>query len=143
MSELYDSIIIGAGPAGLGAAIYTARDRLKTLVLEKFFPGGQIINTDRVENYPGFDQITGPDLILKMQNQAEKFGAEISPGNEVTSLKKLSDGNIEIGCDDKKYIDRAAIENLASPAKKNFATQVQALVIAEHVTRRFSKAGKS
>jgi thioredoxin reductase (NADPH) len=47
----YDVIIVGAGPAGLGAALYTSRDRLKTLVLEKFQPGGQIITTDRIENY--------------------------------------------------------------------------------------------
>jgi thioredoxin reductase (NADPH) len=53
MAEFYGCIIIGAGPAGLGAALYTARDRLKTLILEKFLPGGQISNTDRIENYPG------------------------------------------------------------------------------------------
>jgi thioredoxin reductase (NADPH) len=53
MSERYDCIIIGAGPAGLSAALYAARDRLKTLVLEKLVPGGQINTTDRIENYPG------------------------------------------------------------------------------------------
>ena len=54
MSEtVYDCIIIGCGPAGLGAALYTSRDGYKTLVLEKFYPGGQINNTDRIENYPG------------------------------------------------------------------------------------------
>ena len=55
--KLYDCIIIGAGPAGLGAALYTARDRMDTLILEKYFPGGQIINTDRIENYPGIEAL--------------------------------------------------------------------------------------
>jgi thioredoxin reductase (NADPH) len=50
MAEKYDCIIVGAGPAGLAAALYTARDRYKTLILEKYIPGGQIINTDRIEN---------------------------------------------------------------------------------------------
>ena len=54
MTTVYDSIIIGAGPAGLGAAIYAARDRFKTLLIDRYYPGGQIINTDRIENYPGF-----------------------------------------------------------------------------------------
>ncbi|MHC4239588.1 MAG: FAD-dependent oxidoreductase, partial [Planctomycetota bacterium] len=53
MAEEYDCIIVGAGPAGLAAALYAARDRFKTLVLEKLLPGGQINNTDRIENYPG------------------------------------------------------------------------------------------
>ncbi|MCF7956699.1 MAG: NAD(P)-binding protein, partial [Phycisphaerae bacterium] len=58
-TKIYDSIIIGAGPSGLGAALYTSRDRLSTLVIEKFFPGGQINNTDRIENYPGHENISG------------------------------------------------------------------------------------
>lgn len=109
MSEVYDCIIIGGGPAGLGAAVYTSRDRLKTLILEKFLPGGQINNTDRIENYPGIERIDGPGLILQMQKQVENFGAEIKGGSEVTGLKKLEDGNIEVTCDKDKYIGRAVI----------------------------------
>jgi thioredoxin reductase (NADPH) len=109
MSEYYDCIIIGAGPAGLGAALYASRDRFKTLVLEKLTPGGQISTTDRIENYPGIERIDGPGLIERMQKQAVTFGAEIKTGSEVTVLKKLSDGNVEVHCDEDKYIARAVI----------------------------------
>jgi len=107
--DVYDCIIVGAGPAGLAAALYTARDRLSTIVLEKFMPGGQISNTDRIENYPGFEQIDGPGLIMKMQKQAENFGAEMKTGSEVTGLARLDDGNIEVSCNSDKYVARVAI----------------------------------
>ena len=72
--RLYDLIIIGGGPAGLTAAIYAGRAALKTLVLAGATPGGQIANTDRVENYPGFPEgIAGPELALSFQGQAERF----------------------------------------------------------------------
>ena len=109
MSDLYDCIIIGGGPAGLAAALYTARDRFKTLILEKFMPGGQIINTEQIENYPGFESIDGPGLIIKMQKQVESFDAEIKTGKEVTKLEKLQDGNIAVYCDDEEFIARAII----------------------------------
>jgi len=108
-SKIYDCIIIGAGPAGLAAALYTARDRLKTLVLEKLYPGGQITNTDRIENYPGYERIDGPGLIEHMQNQAVNFGAEIKTSSEVTDLEKLDDGNIAVSCDKDKYTAKAVI----------------------------------
>jgi len=109
MAERYDCIIIGAGPAGLAAGLYAARDRFKTLLLEKFVPGGQINNTDRIENYPGFERISGYELIEKMQKQTVAFGGEIKTGSEVTALKKLSNGDIEISCDKDKYLARAVI----------------------------------
>jgi thioredoxin reductase (NADPH) len=109
MAQKYDCIIIGAGPAGLAAAIYAARDRFKTLILEKFAPGGQINNTDRLENYPGIERISGFELADRMTKQATSFGAEIKTGAEVTSLAKLPDGDIEISCDKDKYIARAVI----------------------------------
>jgi len=80
MSEekIYDLIIAGGGPAGLSAAIYASRAKLDTLVLEKNFVGGQMANTDIIENYPGFpDGVSGSDLVSRMEEQAEKFGAEI------------------------------------------------------------------
>lgn len=74
----YDVIIIGAGPAGLTAGIYTGRAELSTLILEKGLPGGQIAGSDEVENYPGFPEvISGMELSERMQKQAEKFGANI------------------------------------------------------------------
>ena len=77
MDSNYDVIIIGAGPAGLSAGLYAGRSRLKTLIVEKLAPGGQIAITDEIENYPGsVEHETGPSLIQRMTEQAKKFGAE-------------------------------------------------------------------
>ncbi len=79
MNEMNDVIIIGAGPAGLAAAIYTGRARLDTLLLEKATPGGQILLTDFIENYPGFAEGIAPfQLMENMRKQAERFGAKIA-----------------------------------------------------------------
>ncbi|MCP4609377.1 MAG: FAD-dependent oxidoreductase [Planctomycetes bacterium] len=118
MSENYDCIIVGGGPAGLAAGLYTARDRMKTLILEKFMPGGQIINTDRIENYPGIERIDGAGLIMQMQQQTESFGAEIKNGSEVSGLEKLEDGNIAVYCDKDKYTARAVILTPGSDYRK-------------------------
>jgi thioredoxin reductase (NADPH) len=109
MTESIDCIIIGAGPAGLAAALYAARDRFKTVVLEKYVPGGQINNTDRLENYPGIEQISGYELSEKMVKQALSFGAEIKTGAEVTSLARRPDGFIEINCHADKYLAKTVI----------------------------------
>ena len=74
---MHDVAIMGSGPAGLTAAIYAARANLSTLVFTGDSLGGQIATTYDVENYPGFEEITGPDLTQRMQGQAERFGAEI------------------------------------------------------------------
>ena len=83
MSEekIYDVVIIGAGPAGMTAAVYASRANLATLMIERGIPGGQMASTEEVENYPGFDTILGPELSTKMFEHAKKFGAEYAYGD--------------------------------------------------------------
>lgn len=82
--KLYDTIIIGGGPGGYTAALYTARAGLSTLVMEKLSPGGQMATTDQVDNYPGFPEgINGFELAMKMQESAQRFGAETHYGEAV------------------------------------------------------------
>ncbi|MCD6321700.1 MAG: thioredoxin-disulfide reductase [Clostridiales bacterium] len=75
---MYDVIIVGGGPAGFTAALYSARANLKTLLIERYFAGGQMSTTDVMENYPGFEEpINGIELAMRMENQAKKFGTEV------------------------------------------------------------------
>ncbi|MEG0384876.1 MAG: thioredoxin-disulfide reductase [Solibacillus sp.] len=83
--KIYDVVIIGAGPAGMTAAVYTSRANLSTLMIERGIPGGQMANTEEVENYPGFETILGPELSTKMFDHAKKFGAEYAYG-DVTEI---------------------------------------------------------
>jgi len=87
MDKLYDVIIIGGGPSGYTAALYCVRSGLKTLVLEKLSPGGQMATTAEIDNYPGFDEgIDGYELSVRMQKGAERFGA-VTVFAEATSLE--------------------------------------------------------
>lgn len=73
---MYDTIIIGSGPAGMTAALYAARSNLKVAIIEQGAPGGQMMNTSDIENYPGYELISGPELSMKMFEPLEKFGVE-------------------------------------------------------------------
>jgi len=79
-------IIIGAGPAGLAAGIYAGRSGLKTVIIEEKTPGGEASITPEIENYPGFEKISGPVLVERMINQCKKFGAQINQLEQVQSI---------------------------------------------------------
>jgi len=108
MEAEYDVVIVGAGAAGLSAALYTTRAQLKTVVVEQLAPGGQIAVTSDVENYPGFPEgIQGPELAQRMEAQARRFGAEI----EFDTIERLElDGALKeaIGAE-RRYTGRALI----------------------------------
>lgn len=91
----YDVVIIGAGPAGMCAGMYAGRAMLRTVVLERGFPGGELLNTELIEDYPGFESILGHELAQKFADHAAKFGAEFRNGVVVERVSKLPDGSFE------------------------------------------------
>lgn len=96
MAEIVQSdvIIVGAGPAGMTAALYAGRAMLDTVVLERGISGGELLNTEIIEDYPGFERVEGWDLALKFEAHAKKFGAKFLQENVVT-LRKLPDTSFE------------------------------------------------
>ncbi len=114
----YDIGIIGGGPAGLTAGIYTSREGLETLLLEKGLCGGLPASTTLIENYPGFPQGTnGMDLMEKFKEQAQRFGSEIAEFNEVTEVG-VFEKKKRIKTDNKEYYARSLIIASGSIPKK-------------------------
>lgn len=113
---MYDLIIIGAGPAGLGASIYASRYKLKHLVIGSEI-GGQIVKTSRIENWAGFESISGPELMNKVKIQAEKLGAEIIQDEvgKITKKEDFFDIETKTG---KKYQAKALILALGMKPRK-------------------------
>jgi thioredoxin reductase (NADPH) len=108
--ENVDIAIIGGGPAGLTAALYAARARAKTVIFERGIPGGQIVTTDWVENYPGFPQgLAGLELGDLMTKQAEEFGAILRTFADVTSIKPADLDFVVTTSDEEDFLARAVI----------------------------------
>jgi thioredoxin reductase (NADPH) len=91
----FDTIIVGGGPAGLCAAMYTGRGMLKGVLLESKIPGGELLNTEMIEDYPGFESILGRELAERMTKHAQKFGAEIRQAT-VEGIFRRADGIFEV-----------------------------------------------
>ncbi|MFI5231555.1 MAG: NAD(P)/FAD-dependent oxidoreductase [Gemmatimonadales bacterium] len=91
----YDVVIIGAGPAGMCAGMYAGRSMLKAVVLEQGLPGGELLNTEVIEDYIGFEHILGWELAEKFNSHAVKFGAEIRTSVRVEKVRKAGDGAFE------------------------------------------------
>ncbi|WP_411575286.1 thioredoxin-disulfide reductase [Streptococcus sp. CSL10205-OR2] len=111
--NMYDLIVIGAGPAGITAALYAARSNLKVATIEQGAPGGQMNNTADIENYPGFELISGPELAMKMYEPLDKMGVENIYGI-VTDIEDKGDYKI-VKTDDKTYETKTVI--IATGAK--------------------------
>jgi thioredoxin reductase (NADPH) len=91
----YEVVIVGAGPAGMCAGMYAGRSMLRSVVLERGLPGGELLNTEVIEDYIGFEHILGWELAEKMNNHAVKFGAEIRTSERVEKVRKVADGTFE------------------------------------------------
>ena len=91
----YEVVVIGAGPAGMCAGLYAGRAMMKAVVLERGFPGGELLNTEVIEDYIGFEHVLGHELATKFQSHAEKFGAEILTSTPVERVKRRDDGMFE------------------------------------------------
>jgi thioredoxin reductase (NADPH) len=114
--KVYDVIIAGAGPAGMTAAVYTARANMSTLMIDKGTPGGQMVNTEDIENYPGYESILGPELSKKMFDHAMKFGTEHLRG----AIKEIKDDypykRVIVG--DKEYKAKSVIVTTGAVSRK-------------------------
>lgn len=122
----YDIIVVGGGPGGLTAGMYGARSALKTLIIERYLPGGQVANTELIEDYPGFESISGQELATRMSEHAKKFGAEII-SEDVSEIYCEKNDRIVV-TDQEKYKALAVIiatggqpRKLGVPGEEQFA----------------------
>ena len=110
--NIYDSIIVGGGPAGLTAGLYLSRYRVKALLIEKGISGGQVNLSETIENYPGFPEgIIGPELMQRFEQQATKFGLEIVNGtvSEIFQEQHKNETNFKISTSDGDFYSRTII----------------------------------
>ncbi len=115
---MYNVIIIGSGPAGWTAAIYAARAELKPLLFEGAEPGGQLLTTTDVENFPGFPKgIMGPEFIEACKEQAKRFGTEVI-GASVESIKANADGTFTLTANKKEYQTKTVLLSMGASARR-------------------------
>ncbi len=125
--KVYDSIIVGGGAAGLTTSIYAQRDRFDTLILEKKNIGGNAFLTEKIENYPGFNSISGPELMEKMEEQARTYGAKIKTGEDVEEIKK--EGQLfYIKTKGNSYISKTVVLATGSTYRKLGITNEEELI---------------
>jgi thioredoxin reductase (NADPH) len=109
MTESYDAIIIGAGPAGLAACIYSGRNGMRTVCLEGGISGGRIFEAPLIENYPGFQSISGKELVNRIKEQASKW-AELKENNRVIKIEQDGDGKeFRVKCEKEEYQSKTII----------------------------------
>jgi thioredoxin reductase (NADPH) len=117
MGKVWDLIVVGAGPAGLTAAVYACRAGLKTMVLEKAAPGGQLLETPAIENFPGFPEpISGMELMDRLEKQARRFGAEIVFGEAMGLVKEGE--NWAVRASAENFLGRAVVVATGAHPKK-------------------------
>tara|TARA_B110000977_G_C11019931_1_gene470878 strand:+ start:90 stop:1496 length:1407 start_codon:yes stop_codon:yes gene_type:complete len=116
-NRIFDTIIIGAGAAGLTTSIYAQRDRFETLILEKSTVGGNAFLTEKIENYPGFQSISGPKLMEKMEEQAKTYGAVIKTGEEVVAIDK-EDSLFAVKTKGNKFLGKSVVLSTGSTYRK-------------------------
>jgi thioredoxin reductase (NADPH) len=125
--KVYDVIIIGGGAAGLTTAIYAQRDRFDSIILEKKTIGGNAFLTETIENYPGFTNISGPDLMDKMEEQARTYGATIATGVEVETIEK-KDNKFYVKSATETYIGRSVVAATGSTYRRLHITGEDELI---------------
>jgi thioredoxin reductase (NADPH) len=109
VSEQFDVIIVGGGPAGLAAGLYAARMNLKAVLLERGPLGGQLLNTELIEDYPGFESILGADLAVRMGDHARKFGLDVREFQGVSEADVTPDGSKVVRMEDGTVLTAPAL----------------------------------